>query len=452
MSKPMVIDADIKSLIEGYEIPIYTCLQSHMSWNSIMTTVLCELFEKYEISDTMDTSDVTGAKRYYIKNSVNRLFKEMVSDCEERLENKKRVLEQLEHLKTLELPEQRSEEWFAMRENVLTASSLADALGKGHFNTKESLLIDKTSTVKIPFITNEIIQWGVKYEPVATWFYEHLNQLTIVEFGLVPHPTFPIFGASPDGICDTGAKESHMVGRMLEIKCPPKRVFTAEVPFHYWMQMQGQLETCNLEECDFFQVKLEEYLTRDDYQNDVLKDGEEDDEEDDEGVREGYSGNGYPKGLVLTFLSKDTEGNPVYRYEYCPLFTSYEGCLAWCSKTLNKYEDEGISYDECLQNWWFIKRYECTLVLRDRKWWRDTMPKIIDFWEDVEHYRSVGNQSLVDKKEERKNKRKKNSETKKITIKGPAKNKKVTPTNVYKVDRQIVESLQNTNFLDSDSD
>ena len=451
----MVIDADIKAQIQGYEIPIYTCLQSKGSWAPIVGEILKTLNDKYEVSDMKDTSDVTRAKRYYIQNSVTRLSKEMVADCEERLENKKRVLEQLGHLKTLELPEQRSEEWFAMRENVLTASSLADALGKGHFNTKESLLIDKTSKEKKPFFTNDIIQWGVKYETVATWFYEHLNQLTIVEFGLVPHPTFPIFGASPDGICDVGAKESHMVGRMLEIKCPPKRVFTAEVPLHYWMQMQGQLETCDLEECDFFQVKLEEYLTRDDFQNDILKDGE--DGEEGEEVKVGYSATGYPKGLVLTFLSQDIEGNPVYQYEYCPVFTSYEGCLQWCSETMKRYGDEGVSYDECLQNWWYIKRYECTLVLRDRKWWRSTMGQIIDFWEDVEHYRSVGNQSLVDKKEERQTKRKQNAEKKKISIKAdPAKKakkaKKATPLNIYKIDKGIVESLQTTNFLDSDSD
>ena len=40
-----------------------------------------------------------------------------------------------------------------------------------------------------------------------------------------------------------------------------KRQFTKEVPKHYWMQMQGQLESCDLEECDFLQVKISEYLS-----------------------------------------------------------------------------------------------------------------------------------------------------------------------------------------------
>ena len=432
----MIIDEDITDILKKHEIPIYMCLQNELSLVPLRTEILDTLSAMYEITDLEDTTSITQGKRYYIQNTVDRLFIAMTRDCEERLENKKRVLDQLDHLKTLVLPEQRSAEWFGMRETILTASSLADALGKGHFNTKESLLIDKTSKVKKPFITNEIIQWGVKYEPIATAYYEHLNELTIVEFGLVPHPGFPIFGASPDGICDTDAKRPEMIGRMLEIKCPPRRVFTDEVPEHYWMQMQGQLETCDLEECDFFQLKLEEYSTRDEYQKDLFtSEGE---------VKVGYTGNGCLKGLVLTFKSKDELGNPVYNYEYCDLFTSYDGCIQWYQEILKKYEDQTILYDECIQNWWYITRYECTLVLRDRRWWRDTMPKIIDFWEDVVHYRGIGNQSLIDKKEARKNKR--------GTKKKVEKKKKPSPRNIIKINKGIVDSLQNTCVLDSDSD
>ena len=82
-------------------------------------------------------------------------------------------------LKELKLPEQRSEEWYKIRENLLTASSLADALGKGHFQTRDDLLVSKTTEEKqeISKASRDIMQWGVKYEPVATMFYEHLNNL-----------------------------------------------------------------------------------------------------------------------------------------------------------------------------------------------------------------------------------------------------------------------------------
>ena len=49
---------------------------------------------------------------------------------------------------------------------------------------------------------------------------------------MIPHPDFTIFGASPDGICSNDSPPE-FIGRMLEIKCPPKRKFTKTVPEHY---------------------------------------------------------------------------------------------------------------------------------------------------------------------------------------------------------------------------
>jgi len=217
---------------------------------------------------------------------------------------------------------------------------------------------------------------------------------------------------------------------MLEIKCPPIRKFTEEVPEHYWMQMQGQLETCDLEECDFLQVKLEEYSSEEEYQNDTLL------VNDIEKI--GYSSTKYPKGLVLTFLSKNEKGNTVYEYEYADFYQTFEQLKEWSSTII---EQEKYQMKECKFNWWKILRYECSLVGRDRQWWLETMPKIIDFWDDVEHYRKIGNQELIDKKEARKQKRKKNP-----------KKKSPPKYNIVQIDKKLVDAVQNTYLLDSDSD
>jgi hypothetical protein len=108
------------------------------------------------------------------------------------------VIKKVNELKKLVLPEQRTHEWYEMRKNKLTASSFADALGKSHYNTRNESLLNKI--VDKPFVANPITEWGVKYEEVATRFYEHLTGSKIYEFGLIPHPEFPAFGASPDGI------------------------------------------------------------------------------------------------------------------------------------------------------------------------------------------------------------------------------------------------------------
>ena len=347
----------------------------------------------------------------YVKDALEKKFNELKA-----LEIKRDYLKShLHELKKLELPEQRSKEWYQMRENVLTASSLADSLGKGHFNTRDDLLIDKTSKEQKPFIVNDIIQWGVKYEPVATEFYEKMNNVRIVEFGLVPHPTFPIFGASPDGICDEDSPKEY-VGRMLEIKCPPKRVFTREVPKHYWMQMQGQLEVCDLEECDFLQVKIEEYFDVNEYEIDILQDPETNQ------IIDGKTSENLPKGLMIAYSLKKKETDKFdICYEYSPWSKPLNELLDWRDKTLSALEEKYKENDELDLSiyevkWWKITRYECTLVRRDKEWWLETVPEIIRFWDEVEHYRKVGNDEIVQKKNSRKRGKRKTKQEKVFTI------------------------------------
>ena len=421
----MLILEDIDKMINSYSKKIY----QKVKLNEELSTIIQEIIDnQIEIYDINNKDILSISQKYVLSQYVDSKIKKEKEELIKRFENKRDIIEKVEKLKNLVLPEQRSKEWFEMRETMVTASSLADTLGKGHFKTREALLIEKTSKEPPKRFGNAITEWGVKYEQVATTFYEKINNLTIVEFGLIPHPHFKIFGASPDGICDIDSPEDY-IGRMLEIKCPPKRQFTEEVPEHYWMQMQGQLESCDLEECDFLQVKLEEYETTEDYNQDTYE---------EEGIlKEGLTSDNLPKGLLLTFIYTDN-GETKYHYEYCEFYKSYEELKEWSFNTISNYDK---NYDTIVENWWKITRFECTLVGRDTEWWLKTMPEILNFWEDVEHYRKVGNQELLDKKEERKNKRKKKSdkETK------PKKTK-----NIITINKEITKEIESTYLLDSD--
>ena len=386
------------------------------------------IIDIYELGDKTDS--FSEAKKLYLGNYVDMYFQDKIREFSERVMDRGNILEKLNKLKKLELPEQRTKEWYEIRETILTASSLADAIGEGHFSTRDQLLAQKCGGPRgsVPF---SIVEWGVMYEPVATKFYELMNKLTVLEFGLVPHPTFKIFGASPDGICDDDSPPDY-VGRMLEIKCPPKRQFTKEVPRHYWMQMQGQLESCDLEECDFLQVKFIEYFTEQEYNDDLLL--------EDGSLKEGYSSNNLPKGLLIAFVKDNPGGDPTIKYEYCDFYQSYDDLNEWKPKMMAEYESSDFEYDRVVHHWWKIERYECVLVGRDRKWWLEVQPKIIDFWEDVLHYRKVGIQVFHDLKAEKR--------TRKIKIKKPAqKNQK---KNTFSIDKALVETIQNNYLIDSD--
>ncbi len=115
--------------------------------------------------------------KYEINNDaeiyvVNKLIEDGIAkkiQTEETI-NLRRM--KLDNLKKLVLPEQRTPEWYEMRKDKLTASSLASAIGHCHFKSRDELIYDKI--IEAPFEPNPITEWGVKYEDVAIMLYEEL--------------------------------------------------------------------------------------------------------------------------------------------------------------------------------------------------------------------------------------------------------------------------------------
>ena len=101
------------------------------------------------------------------------------------------------------------------------------------------------------------MHWGQKYEPVSVMLYEKRFQTKVDDFGCIQHRDYKCIGASPDGIV-TDAK-SERYGRMLEIKNIVNREIDGNPLKAYWIQMQIQLETCDLEYCDFLETRIKEY-------------------------------------------------------------------------------------------------------------------------------------------------------------------------------------------------
>lgn len=150
---------------------------------------------------------------------------------------------------------QRTTEWYNIRRGMITASEFKLA---GSGKVCDSYIWGKVFPQ--PFPSNDAMQWGCRFEDLAAAVYEHENRTKIKEFGLLVHPREPWLGASPDGITDYGVA--------IEIKCPysrkrveiDKRV-AEDRPFpksdranlyaRYYPQVQGQLEICDLEACDF---------------------------------------------------------------------------------------------------------------------------------------------------------------------------------------------------------
>jgi len=167
---------------------------------------------------------------------------------------------------------QRTEEWFLARKTRITASEVGSILGVNPYKSKNKYWIEKKcQLMNIPLERKGTFttEHGVKYEPVIQQIIREQHKDIFVdeygkpkdplfEFGLIPHPSIPFLGASPDGILYNG--------RMVEIKCVVSREITkSEVVPYYYSQVQTQLECCGLDECEFTECKILEYKSFNDF-------------------------------------------------------------------------------------------------------------------------------------------------------------------------------------------
>lgn len=149
-----------------------------------------------------------------------------------------------------------SQEWYSERSIRLTASDMPTVLGENPYRTVEQLYKQKTGQLQSLFDPdNQAIQWGHTYEPKAAFFYECItgNKLLAEDIGLVIHPHYPQFGASPDRVV------IHLVNGkriLVEIKCPYSRTIKGLCyPSYYYSQVQTQLWVMDFDECHFVQFK-----------------------------------------------------------------------------------------------------------------------------------------------------------------------------------------------------
>ena len=206
--------------------------------------------------------------------------------------DKEYVTKQLQYLRNKPQPTQRTKEWYEFRHNLITASNAYKAFENQ--TTQNQLIFEKckplnstlyidgedTECIKeIQFVNvNSTLHWGQKYEPLSVKFYEHTYNTTVEDFGCIQHDTYKFIGASPDGICSKYTldnKFSDRLGTMLEIKCPVTRDIHTKgkiegdiCPFYYYCQVQQQLVCCELDVCDFWQCKILEYKSRNEYLKD----------------------------------------------------------------------------------------------------------------------------------------------------------------------------------------
>lgn len=297
-----------------------------------------------------------------ITSIVNAVFsnsKHIDADYVSQRMNKIRAYQdQLMHLMAIPKIEQRSEEWHNVRKSIVTASEFAQALGKAKFGTQKQWFQKKSGYEVDKFdASSPPLKWGTMYEPAAGDIYCKRMGAEMHEFGLIKHPTIKHFGASPDGITDFGI--------MVEIKCPYQRKITGEVPQQYYFQMQGQLDTCGLDECDYTEFEFIEYHDLEDW----LK------------VTQPVE-----KGVIIETNSNDPF-NP-YSYQYSTIWNGSDD-VEELRKTASTWIKTNSPKDgsSTVLHFWTIGVFNIVRVYRNQAFLEEKMLNLEDIWKKLENYR-----------------------------------------------------------------
>ena len=291
----------------------------------------------------------------------------------ENLNNKNEIRGILKNINKIPQPQQRTTEWYKIRNNLISASSMWKIFKSD--TTKRNLIIEKTKPKTYNNIYAASMEWGNKYEPVSIMIYEYMHNTKIGEFGCIPHSKYPFIGASPDGI--NIMEDNNLYGRMLEIKNIVNRDITGIPKEDYWIQTQIQMETCDLNYCDFLETRFIEY-TENEFYNDTVSE---------------Y------KGIILIFtknVSNNTEQSiydinnikPVYEYYSINKCIEYQDIQSWISGKREKYKDEYILYTT---NYWKLDELSCVLIKRNKKWFNYALPFIKDTYDTIIENRKKSN-------------------------------------------------------------
>ena len=294
-----------------------------------------------------------------IKNNTSD--KDLTKEDKERLNKINNYRKILDKLLQKPLIKQRSKEWHELRKNRLTASDLGEAISKNNksiVKKKAGLYHDNNNII---YKNLKPLVWGTMFESMAQRTYSQKNNNIIVhEFGLIPDKNLKHFGASPDGITELGV--------MIEIKCPiSRKIIDGDIPEKYYIQIQGQLAVCELDECDYIECNFKVFESKEEY----LKDEQENEKTD--------------HGIIAEF--KDHEDNLEYEYsdEY---LTKDEAINNIELKVANKNNPKlrFIKY-----NYWKLIQINVQKVYFNKQEWEtNIVPKINDFWEKVESHRKQG--------------------------------------------------------------
>ena len=316
---------------------------------------------KVEINELIYyTLNTITYKHFIPKRSLfNRKSQPKTPKMISKLKNKITTLEAIPQA------EQRTEAWYMERHQRITASNAYKCLGSE--SMQNHIIYEKCKPVEIPDAAKEqdapyvnTQQHVITDKNMNQFLFSIMNLCTrqqLVNLAVFHIIIIAFLGASPDGI--NIDPESELYGRMLEIKNIKNRDITGIPKLEYWVQMQLQMETCELNECDFLETRFIEYETEKEFMDDGTFQLTQD---------------GKFKGIIKHFMN----GNKPH-YEYSPFNATESEFKQWEAETFEKNKDKTWLEDK----YWKLEEISCVLVLRNRKWFQNIIGQMEKVWDTI---------------------------------------------------------------------
>lgn len=401
------MECEIEREIELYMGANILDMQHELFNEALTNHVFCVIFSEWHSAGLFEENDADDIREWIEQICETYFFAGIIpprqSSVQRSLDDDTNIHdpEELSHkiakIKSSPQPPQRSQEWYIQRYNMLTASNAVKIFGTEA--ARNSLIYEKCRPFDVfleeqrniaamnngtmPLNDTLAMNWGIKYEPVTVAVYEFLFQEKISMFGCIPHPKYSFIGASPDGIVEK-------TGRMIEIKNIFNREITGIPKDAYWVQMQWQMETCDLDECDFVETRFKEFGSADEFYEKYEKMNTGEEEPKIMGVMVYMRPRG--RGMYGTFETTDNQqmaADIKGKYVLMPLSVeiSREEIDKWI-QTQNLENPNHVVYQIY---YWILDEWSCVLVERNRVWFESALPVVEDIWNTIEKERTNGN-------------------------------------------------------------
>lgn len=362
------------------------CIVVKMTSTSKLTDK--ELYVKLLNKENLKSTEKTKRMRRHIDATFDMTAKRKCPNDILSIDNTKKVIIKKEFKNTdvifknlcnVKQPEQKSKEWFAMRDNIISASDIGTILDVNKHAQPIDVLKRKLGYELYTPTTHT--EHGIRYERIAQMIYSHLFNTKVRQFGLIISQKNKFLGASPDGINDKYTlddKFNELYGRMIEIKCPLTRKIMSfdkiNIPIYYLYQVQLQLEVCDLEECDFVQCSISE-ISRDEL---LFHDYNEETVsilcmEESEPQKKTYKK--LNKNISRGIIIENTENQNIYPPS---LDMSINDYLKWFQENAKEK-----TYFRC----WILNDMNITTIKRDRNWFKTNLPQMKEFHKKLMYYK-----------------------------------------------------------------